>query len=522
MVDRLRDAGKWRNLRHAPARARCSPPEELDAFLADHPPVETVVPSRRHQRHHRDRRRPGLGHQCRAVAAPVALVRRARRALRSTPPRPQPMATARPGFDDDLGAASQELRPLNLYGWSKHAFDLQVARLLAGGARRPPQWAGLKFFNVYGPNEYHKGAMISVVKVKHDEVAAGRAPRLFRSDRPDLADGEQKRDFIWVGDVVDVMLWLLDTPAVNGLFNLGTGAARSYLDLAACGLRRRRRRAAASSSSTCRRRCAGSTSPSPRPPMDRLRAAGYAGAVHRRWRTASRRYVQRLSRAARPLSLMPRSMPAMMSVLLFPQFDPVAGPARAASPIRWYALAYIAGLVLGWRLVRRLVRRAARGRDRRCRSTTSSPGPRSASCSAAGSATCCSTSRRSIFAHPLADLRGLGRRHELPRRHAGRRGRDRAVLPPRDASRCSASPTASPSCAPIGLGLGRIANFINGELWGRPAPAWLPWAMIFPQAGPVPRHPSQIYEALLEGLLLFVVHVRCWPAAHACARASAC
>ena len=74
--------------------------------------------------------------------------------------------------------------------------------------------------------------MVSVVKVKHDEVAAGLAPRLFRSDRPDIADGEQKRDFIWVGDVVDVMLWLLDTPGVSGLFNLGTGQARTYRDLA--------------------------------------------------------------------------------------------------------------------------------------------------------------------------------------------------------------------------------------------------------------------------------------------------
>ena len=74
--------------------------------------------------------------------------------------------------------------------------------------------------------------MISVVKVKHDEVAAGGAPRLFRSTEPGLADGEQRRDFIWVGDVVDVLLWLLDTPEVSGLFNLGTGQARTYLDLA--------------------------------------------------------------------------------------------------------------------------------------------------------------------------------------------------------------------------------------------------------------------------------------------------
>lgn len=136
------------------------------------------------------------------------------------------------GFaDDESPAALRRLRPLNLYGWSKHAFDLwAVERARRGSA--PPQWAGLKFFNVYGPNEYHKGKMISVVKVKYDEVKAGRPPRLFRSDRPDIADGEQKRDFIWVGDVVDVILWLLANRHVSGLFNLGTGTARTYLDLA--------------------------------------------------------------------------------------------------------------------------------------------------------------------------------------------------------------------------------------------------------------------------------------------------
>jgi ADP-L-glycero-D-manno-heptose 6-epimerase len=121
---------------------------------------------------------------------------------------------------------------MNLYGWSKHVFDLRVMDMLRRGARRPPQWAGLKFFNVYGPNEYHKRSMISVVKVKYDEIAAGLPATLFRSTHADLPDGGQARDFIWVGDVVDVMLWLLDTPSVNGLFNIGTGVARSYLDLA--------------------------------------------------------------------------------------------------------------------------------------------------------------------------------------------------------------------------------------------------------------------------------------------------
>ncbi|KXV79219.1 ADP-L-glycero-D-manno-heptose-6-epimerase, partial [Gluconobacter japonicus] len=89
-----------------------------------------------------------------------------------------------------------------------------------------------KFFNVYGPNEYHKGSMISVVKVKYDDLQRGSAAKLFKSDIPGLPDGQQKRDFIWVGDVVNVMLWLFDHPDVSGLFNCGTGVARSYLDLA--------------------------------------------------------------------------------------------------------------------------------------------------------------------------------------------------------------------------------------------------------------------------------------------------
>jgi ADP-L-glycero-D-manno-heptose 6-epimerase len=137
------------------------------------------------------------------------------------------------GFDDDGSvAALTRLRPLNLYGWSKHAFDLFVAREVERGEAVPPHWAGLKLFNVYGPNEYHKGSMVSVVKVKHDEVLAGGRPKLFRSDRPDVADGAQKRDFVWVGDVVDVIAWLLANEGANGLFNVGTGQARSYLEMA--------------------------------------------------------------------------------------------------------------------------------------------------------------------------------------------------------------------------------------------------------------------------------------------------
>ena len=138
------------------------------------------------------------------------------------------------GFDDDGSVAGlARLQPLNAYGWSKHAFDRRVARLVAEGRPRPPQWAGLKFFNVYGPNEYHKGAMMSVVAQIFPRARAGEAARLFRSHNPDYADGGQLRDFVWVGDCVAAMLWLYDHPEVNGLFNLGSGTARSFADLAA-------------------------------------------------------------------------------------------------------------------------------------------------------------------------------------------------------------------------------------------------------------------------------------------------
>lgn len=147
------------------------------------------------------------------------------------------------GFDDAGGiAALKRLRPLNLYGWSKHAFDLWALREAAAG-RAPPFWAGLKFFNVFGPNEGHKGEMMSLVAKNWRRVASGEKVRLFRSHRPDFADGEQLRDFVYVKDCAAVMLWLwrrAPAATVSGLYNCGSGQARSFLDLmratgAACG-----------------------------------------------------------------------------------------------------------------------------------------------------------------------------------------------------------------------------------------------------------------------------------------------
>jgi len=237
------NGGKWRNLASHPP-SHIIPPEALDRFLATDPPVrmifhlgaisETTATDADLTWQTNVELSQRLWHWC--AARGVRLVYASSAAT---------YGDGALGFDDDGSIAHlSRLRPLNLYGWTKNAFDMAVARMVAGGRDRPPQWAGLKFFNVYGPNEYHKGSMISVVKVKYDEIAAGGPARLFKADQPGMADGEQRRDFIWIGDVVDVMLWLLDTPGVNGLFNVGTGLARSYLDLAhavcdAAGVQRR-------------------------------------------------------------------------------------------------------------------------------------------------------------------------------------------------------------------------------------------------------------------------------------------
>ena len=142
------------------------------------------------------------------------------------------------GFDDDWSpAALRRLKPVNLYGFSKHLFDLAVAERFANGAKLPPQCAGLKFFNVFGPNEYHKGEMMSLVAKRFDEAKGGKPVRLFKSHRDGVADGEQKRDFIFVEDTVAVIRWLLDTPSVSGIFNVGTGEARSFRDLIAAMFR---------------------------------------------------------------------------------------------------------------------------------------------------------------------------------------------------------------------------------------------------------------------------------------------
>jgi ADP-L-glycero-D-manno-heptose 6-epimerase len=136
------------------------------------------------------------------------------------------------GFNDDQSpAALAALRPLNAYGWSKHFVDRRVAEDVLIGRPSPPQWAGLKFFNVYGSNEAHKGDMQSVIAKVYPIVEAGDAVTLFKSHNPGYRDGGQLRDFVYVKDCVATVCWLLQNPNVTGLFNVGSGAARSFLDL---------------------------------------------------------------------------------------------------------------------------------------------------------------------------------------------------------------------------------------------------------------------------------------------------
>jgi len=121
----------------------------------------------------------------------------------------------------------EQLRPLNPYGVSKNEFD----RWALKQKNAPPFWCGLKFFNVYGPNEYHKGRMASVIFHAFNQISNNGEMKLFQSHHPDYKDGEQKRDFIYVKDLAEVCLWMMQNMPENGLYNLGSGKARTFIDL---------------------------------------------------------------------------------------------------------------------------------------------------------------------------------------------------------------------------------------------------------------------------------------------------
>lgn len=131
------------------------------------------------------------------------------------------------GFSDDHEIISR-LKPSNMYGYSKQVFDLWVLK-----NKLENKMAGIKFFNVYGPNEYHKGDMVSVIYKAFHQIQETGKVRLFKSYKKEYPDGGQMRDFIYVKDCVNVMWWLLENPSVNGIYNLGTGKARTWNDLIA-------------------------------------------------------------------------------------------------------------------------------------------------------------------------------------------------------------------------------------------------------------------------------------------------
>ena len=130
------------------------------------------------------------------------------------------------GYKDDHDLP-YKLNPLNPYGKSKNEFDKWVLK----EKTQPPFWAGLKFFNVYGPNEYHKERMASVIFHSFNQIKSSGKVKLFRSHKPGYKDGEQLRDFVYVKDVVDICYWLMNEKPASGLYNLGTGKARTFKDL---------------------------------------------------------------------------------------------------------------------------------------------------------------------------------------------------------------------------------------------------------------------------------------------------
>jgi ADP-L-glycero-D-manno-heptose 6-epimerase len=233
VCDRLRDAacGKWRNIAKAPI-ADVVAPEDLFAWLAKRGgDVELVI----HMGAVSSTTEPDAD---KIVQSNFVLSRdlwiwcaeQGRRMIYASSA--ATYGDGSQGFEGlDDSVSLKALRPLNAYGWSKALFDLYAVREAARG-RAPAQWAGLKFFNVYGPNEGHKAGMKSVVAQIWPHVAAGEGVKLFKSHNTAYADGGQLRDFVYVRDVADIVAWLADHSEVNGVYNLGSGQARTFRDLA--------------------------------------------------------------------------------------------------------------------------------------------------------------------------------------------------------------------------------------------------------------------------------------------------
>ena len=237
--DWLEDGEKWRNLRKA-GFADFVPPAELVQWLQCHADVEAVI-------------HMGAVSATTATDGDAVIENNFRFSLRlldhCTSARiPFLYASSaavygegEQGFNDQIETqAVLALRPLNLYGWSKRQFDLVVADRIARLAPLPPVCVGFRFFNVFGPNEYHKGDMMSIVAKITAPIYRGERITLFKSHREGIEDGDQRRDFVYVKDAVAAVLAFLNPSARIGIFNIGTGKARSFRELAeavfaACG-----------------------------------------------------------------------------------------------------------------------------------------------------------------------------------------------------------------------------------------------------------------------------------------------
>lgn len=231
VCDRLGTGDKWRNLRKS-VFADFLRPEELVGWLAGRRDVEAVI---------------HMGAEAATTASDGDAIIAANfvfsiRLLDQCAAQRIPLLYASSaavygdgaqGFGDGLDVeALRAMRPLNLYGWSKRQFDLVVADRFAGAGPLPPRCTGFRFFNVFGPNEGHKEEMRSVVAKMFPFVQRGETVSLFRSDRAGIADGEQRRDFVYVKDAAAVVLWALGPAGRSGIYNVGTGEARSFRALA--------------------------------------------------------------------------------------------------------------------------------------------------------------------------------------------------------------------------------------------------------------------------------------------------
>lgn len=230
LCDWLQTGEKWRNLR-SHAFVDFVPPEELSEWLASRDDVDAVIhmgaisattaTDGDEVMENNFRFSLHLLDHCTQAQVPFLYASSA-----------ATYGEGEQGFVDDIAPeAVMRLKPLNLYGWSKRQFDFVVADRIARGLPLPPACTGLRFFNVFGPNEYHKGDMMSIVAKIAGPIARGERITLFKSHRDGIADGDQRRDFVYVKDAVAMSLALLDARA-TGIFNIGTGQARSFRELA--------------------------------------------------------------------------------------------------------------------------------------------------------------------------------------------------------------------------------------------------------------------------------------------------